>query len=224
MFSSQCCFYSQDLSAVRLPANRRSWWNPFRAIAALAFIFLDVSLHPGWLDAESSRSTRTKKKVKKTSWWFFMCVVIMRRCANWPFYFVQKCVGNFLIKPGPTAPVGTLELFRYSEAATVVCETRQQKLFSVLTTAYLHGYLWISHANQFRLERNWSSESHLCVEAVMIQCHLGVAGWEFHGQASGHPSTKVGFLPEFQDAPLLFLGFFWNSSRSRKVPFCCLFG
>eukprot|EP00434_Breviolum_minutum_P004549 symbB.v1.2.004012.t1/scaffold225.1/size261367/13 len=33
-----------DLSAFRLPANRRSWWNPFRAIAALAFIFLDVSL------------------------------------------------------------------------------------------------------------------------------------------------------------------------------------
>lgn len=33
-----------DLSALRAPAQRRSWWNPFRAIVALSFIFLDVSL------------------------------------------------------------------------------------------------------------------------------------------------------------------------------------
>jgi hypothetical protein len=38
---------SEDLSALRAPAQRRSWWNPFRAIVALSFIFLDVSLSLG---------------------------------------------------------------------------------------------------------------------------------------------------------------------------------
>ena len=99
----------------------------------------------------------------KTGWWFDVDRVIMRICVLLTFFLgMYSICWEFHDKTGPTAPVGPRELFRFGSCDCCLRDPPKKLGLSVLTTAYLHGYLWISHANQFSLERNWSSFPCLC--------------------------------------------------------------